>query len=190
MPLSPFLGLSFLIHISIIIWYKLFGWLPFNANSTKTQYILFKVVSCVLILFVSAITCLSAYRILYTSVTEKHSSIYFVNKQFSSAIAYASKRFSSKDVATILTTPEIISAAAPPVNCAEAFKKLSREYKGSIILYLISKHIPSRLDNRISLSKKVGIDGYRGTRAQNSELLKRMAIQEGDIPTECSENQQ
>ncbi len=75
MPLTPFIGLSILVHIILIIVYKTFNIVP-NAKRTVRQYSAFNTwLGLVIITGVFSFVFVSAALMVHASIVEKHSSI-------------------------------------------------------------------------------------------------------------------
>jgi len=78
MIIVPFIGLSILIHILIIIFYSTFHMGPSNKRQ-QNRYLMFnKFFGSIIIIFVFSFVLISATSLIRLSVTDKHSTWGFI----------------------------------------------------------------------------------------------------------------
>lgn len=79
--ITPFIGLSTFIHLSLIIIYKLFH-LTQNSQILLIKYRSLKnLLSLIIIVGIFSIILVTAAHVFRTSIKEKHSSVYFIKNQ-------------------------------------------------------------------------------------------------------------
>ena len=117
MPITPFIGLSVLIHIMIIIGNKLFRSTPSNEMHIGTSKIM-HYAGFVIVIFVFGTILTGATLITHASIEDGHSSIRFVSKTAASAYAMVFETHQSQ-IAAVEDSPKITMAANMPPMPAE-----------------------------------------------------------------------
>jgi hypothetical protein len=81
MPLTPFVGLSIMVHIVVIVGHRLFHWTPMKPESRKENVVAFvRFLGFGIIGAVFAVVLISATVLVRASVKDKHSSIRFMGE--------------------------------------------------------------------------------------------------------------
>ena len=86
MPITPFIGLSVLIHIMIIVGNKLFRFTPKNEKSIATSTMM-HYAGFLIVIFIFGVILTGATLITHASIEDGHSSIRFVSRTAASAYA-------------------------------------------------------------------------------------------------------
>ena len=78
MPLTPFIGLSVLVHMCVIAGHKLFSWVPRKESNKKPASSLMHLASFAIIVLVFAAVLANATLLVWASVHSKYSSFNLV----------------------------------------------------------------------------------------------------------------
>ena len=78
----PFVGLSIVAHIAIIIFYTIFRISPDNQKHREPNKILNKFFGFVIIIFIFSFVIVSGGSLVLLSVMEKHSTIVFIKDSY------------------------------------------------------------------------------------------------------------
>ena len=78
----PFIGISILAHISIIIFYTVFHLTPRKGQQTNNHKIFNKIFGSIIIITVFSFVSLTAFSLVRMSVEEKHSTIVFLRHNY------------------------------------------------------------------------------------------------------------
>jgi hypothetical protein len=200
MPLTPAIGISVIIHLAVITWYKVFSTDPTNKRARKNyDASSWKFLGFVVVLAVAVVIVNGAINIVRVSLTEKHSSVFIVHKYVGETMDYVSSRsnYSANTLFAATTTPEdeiILPVVEPgsmplviannhlPSDCPKVFYDLTTLYHGSLTDYLKAHSLNDSFTTRLSLSNELGIANYTGTYGQNQVLLDRLFVKFHDIP--------
>ncbi len=183
MPLTPFIGLSVLIHISIIVINKLLRRVPGEnettpivKNSTRKSI----AYASLIIASVFTFVFINAGILIRASLTDSHSTVRFVNNYFNDEdhlpLAFAEQK------------NEVVET--PAESCPRVRAYLLNTYDGSLSKYLVSKGKDGAFPARSALASTYGINKYNGTTMQNHELLTKVFLQDDKTLAEsiCKEN--
>ncbi len=171
MPLTPFIGLSVLIHVSIIVINKLLRRIPGEKETTplvKTSTRKTIAYTSLIIAAVFAFVLINAGILVRASLTDSHSTVRYVNNYFNDEdhlpLAFAEQE---KEV-----------TEKPVENCPRVRAYLLNTFNGSLSKYLVAKGKDGAFEARNTLATEYGINKYIGTTAQNHELLTKLFLQD------------
>jgi hypothetical protein len=80
MPQTPFIGLSLIIHLFIIMINKLFSWFPKRKEGKQSSILLTKIKSISIIIIIFSFVTFQAIILLRVSIIDKHSSLKYISK--------------------------------------------------------------------------------------------------------------
>lgn len=83
MPLTPFVGLSVLVHIIVIIGHKLFNWTPRNKTDAGVAAVV-RFTGFAIVVFVFGVILTAATFLVHASIEDDHSSIRFATQYIAS----------------------------------------------------------------------------------------------------------
>ena len=172
MPLTPFIGLSLIIHLGIILMYKLFN--LYNREGKYKPSLsdkMLRVVGLGIISAVFMVVATNAVILLRASVKDRHSVVHFIENHFiitrhtalAQSILDSKQKNNSSEIGA--------SGKLAVVNCVELFQTEAQAYKYSVVNYLHSQGYPYSFIERQRLASGFNMIEYRGTTQQNYELL-------------------
>ncbi len=182
MPLTPFLGLSLIVHMCIIAGHKLFSWIPVGEKNQKPATPFVHIVGFTIIGVVFSFVLSTAFILVHASITDKHSSIRIVDAYISglftknlnpNLIAGSASAMSSQKV-----LHSVISA-----DCKKLFLDLAGKYNGSLVDYLALHSMDFSFNARQTYAALFVIGNYMGTAEQNQVLLMRFFIESKELPS-------
>lgn len=182
MPSTPYIGLSVIIHIAIIIAYWIIRFFSRGKKNEKVHRAYSNnFISFAIILFVSVIIFYGISSVVYVSVTNEHSTIRLARNYFSKTPAIASHS-SVLANETEIKGDASVQRSIVPDDCLGPFNKLAIVYHGSIVNYLMTKKYDYSFKARKNLASDFGITNYLGTYSQNRILLMRLFVKFEELP--------
>ncbi len=172
MPLTPFIGLSVIVHLCVIAGHKVSSWLPFRKPQTQSSIPRASIFSYPIIGIVFLMVMTNAFILVDRSVLDSHSSFRFINT-YGAVIEknIAGNIFQPNQIiplARAQNSPSIINNT----NCGLiTFDKWATVYNYSIINYLISINTDYSFSSRQQFANNFGIKNYTGAYGQNMALL-------------------
>ncbi len=194
MPFVPSLGLSVLIHILVIWFYKLPQFIGGKYARGAVLKLSMSATGFLGVLTAGAISVLimsGAISLVHTSVTEEHSTILFVGRQYTEL----AERFRERNSTIANSEANMILAGSESVgqvlgqkmiDCEQVFETLAGSYGWSLVNYLAMHGYKYSFPDREKLASEFGIMDYRGTRQQNESLLREFFIKYEGLPATSS----
>ncbi len=186
MPFTPFIGLSVLVHIGIILWHKIFDVTSnFRALTVQkaTRTLRFGISTIIVLIFAVILT--SAIGLVRAGVNDKYSNINLV-EQFVGYVQNYNFHDSTKVVlaqddkvilsSTFVSPPKSVTSAASSTlvnNCANS-SATTVNYSNSLVNFLISNKRDHSFKSRSYLASTYGIKSYNGTSKQNLFILQKL----------------
>ncbi len=180
MPLTPFVGLSVLIHAGIItvnrILYKFKT--PSRVIADGTSKIA-RAFAFFIIVGVFSVVTTNAFFLIKASIDDSHS-----------VFVLTEKYINKLDTVRTVTPPLTFQASQlarvtynfTTETCPQQFKNLSKIYDGSLVVYLKAKNMPTSYYDRAMLAYRYGIGAYFGEIEQNLLIFAKIARENGDLP--------
>ena len=171
MPLTPYGGLSVLIHLGVILWHKVFsrsatvGGLMVRKN---TKFMSFCVTLIIIAVFAFVTT--TATFLVKASVVDQYSSINLTEKFVvaTSRMIFHEGNINNKTLlaATPIINSEVEKCLKPQVKSADL--------NNSIVDYLKLNGEDASLEARMLVARSSGVENYIGSGAQNLFLLEKL----------------
>lgn len=178
MPLTPFLGLSVLIHICIIVGYKLFSRSPKKKPVKAKNVRLTRAIGVTTIFLVFIFVVTNATILVRASLVDKHSSVKFVSHAASSAIAtvrgvHTGAAIKTADTKKIIPKAPVseVSESVVVSDCVVSPFDQDLNYKLSLVDYLKMKNRESSFEARHKIAEAMGVEDYRGSLEDNQIIL-------------------
>jgi len=169
-PLTPFLGLSVLAHIGIIVGHKLFSWAWSKKTSPSEVTATIRIVGLLIVATMFTIVITVATILVRESIVERHSTISFISRQVKHLLLSENSRAEdARNAAQISAAVPIPIVSAP--DCARFFDALAAFHHRSLYDYMAAQGYNPSLGARRELAASIGISGYQGTSEQNVAML-------------------
>lgn len=189
MPFTPFVGLSVLIHVILILVYKIFRLKPrkYVAVREKTFGVRGNITygfSLIITTVIFGVAFTSAEILVKNSLNDKNSTVQLISREYTLLSMY----LKAKAVVTpiIRTNDALAEPATPTIDCQQRFSELTGAYNNSLIQYLNAKGLSSSFTDRKNLAKWYWVQNYQGSYEQNLELFKIILIQLNELPPDDS----
>lgn len=192
MFLTPFVGFSILIHVSLILFYKIFKLKPrdFASDRERARRRKERITygfSLTIMASIFGIALVSAGALVVRSLRDKHSTSSLISQEYTQlSIYFQTRSAASRPLNAVAMEVNkalaIEKPAAPIIDCQLRFTQLASQYRNSLIYYLEAKGLTNSYPERKELAKWYGIQNYYGSSEQNLALLKFTLIKMNELP--------
>jgi len=207
MFLTPSIGLSVLVHLTIIIIFALRSLFQNMSKQKTTQprkrgriaqapVITSQFLGVIIPVTVSVVILGSAFKLVELSISNKYSSINLARK-YAGQIFPARPEAIGQEIA-LLPLPAISrepaikkipfldlapTASAAEINsfdCSPLFLSFANKYKWSLVNYLVEHGQPYSLKDRKLLATDLGLDNYHASGADNIKIMKILFLKNNE----------
>lgn len=207
MFLTPSIGLSVLVHLTVIIIFALRSLFQNKSKQKFTQprkrgriaqapVITSRFLGVIIPVTVSIVILGSGFKLVELSISNRYSSINLARKYAGQIfpakpeaigqeiallpLPAISREPAIKKIPFLDLTPTASAAEIKSFDCSPLFLSFADKYKWSLVNYLVEHGQPYSLKDRKILAANLGLNNYNATGADNIKILKMLFLKNNE----------